>query len=539
MSDTHPILSPARAPGEAGSESFKRAFSAAKLWNGRGLAMLALAVCWLLFFKELLDEWQINPQYNYGYFVPFLGLALFWCRWPERPLPATPQHTFLLATAAAGLLLLMLPLRVVLQANPEWRLLYWIHGFQVVGLSFCLLYFIGGSPWVRFFSIPIAFMLIAVPWPMELEQMIIQSLMRLVAALTVGMCDWLGIPAVQHGNLVEVGAGVVGIDEACSGVRSFQSALMLSLFLGELRRFSVFKRLALLGGSLLLVLVANLARTTILVWAAASRGLLQMEAWHDLAGNLVMFIVLPGLILLAHLMKAGVRKHPPQWAPVPVALPTISRWIGLGTLAWLVVTEASSEAWYRTHELHLVSNVRWSVAWPNQSSQFKPSAVPQKSLAILRCSDSDAASWQDEDGNRWSGFFLHWAPGKNSAQLAKGHRPDICFPAAGARLVSDLGQVTLPAAGIELHFQHQVFENDAGPFHVFYCLWSDRMPSKKESLLEDGSQGSRLRAVLAGRRNLGQRVLELVIQGPQSSDEALALLRAEGPGLIRREPLGG
>src|SRR5215467_4270542 len=100
MSDTHQSLSPARAPVEAGSESFKRTFSPASLWNGRGLAVLALAVCWLLFFKEMLDEWQINPQYNYGYFVPFLGLALFWCRWPERPLSAAPQHTFLLATAA-------------------------------------------------------------------------------------------------------------------------------------------------------------------------------------------------------------------------------------------------------------------------------------------------------------------------------------------------------------------------------------------------------------------------------------------------------
>jgi exosortase/archaeosortase family protein len=338
---------------------------------------------------------------------------------------------------------------------------------------------------------------------------------------------------------VEVGAGVVGIDEACSGVRSFQSALMLSLFLGELRRFSLPKRLSLLGGSLAIVLVANLARTTFLVWAAASRGLKQMEAWHDLAGNLVMFIVLPGLILLAHLMKPGGRKRPPESASAPFALPRIPGWVGFGALAWLVATVASSEIWYRAHEAHLVSNIRWSVAWPNQSSQFRPAAVPENSLAILRCSDSQAASWQDEDGNRWSGFFLHWAPGKNSAQLAKGHRPDICFPAAGAHLVSDLGYVTLPAAGIELRFRHQVFENDAGPFHVFYCLWSDRMPSEKESLWEDGSQGSRLRAVLAGRRNLGQRVLELVIQGPQSSDEALTLLRAEGPGLIRREPLGG
>ena len=50
-------------------------------------------------------------------------------------------------------------------------------------------------------------------------------------------------------------------------------------------------------------MLANLSRTTFLVWAAANRGMHQMEAWHDTAGILVMLIVLPGLLALAHLMK--------------------------------------------------------------------------------------------------------------------------------------------------------------------------------------------------------------------------------------------
>ena len=231
---------------------------------------------------------QINAQYNYGYVVPLLGLALLWRRWPGRPSPVPPLSGVWPGFLAAGVLLLLLPLQVCLEANPEWRLLYWIHGFQVVGLSFCLLYRMGGWPWVRYFAAPILFMLIAVPWPMTWEQTAIQGLMRFVAGLTVELAGWLGIPAVQHANVVEVGAGMVGIDEACSGVRSMQSALMLSLFLGELHRFSAPRRLVLLAASFGFVLVANLARTTFLVWAAANRGMHQMEQWHDTAGVLVM-----------------------------------------------------------------------------------------------------------------------------------------------------------------------------------------------------------------------------------------------------------
>src|ERR1700690_4062898 len=153
--------------------------------SGWGLALLAVGVCWGLFFNELRGEWAINAQYSYGYVVPLLGLALLWRRWPGRPSPAPPLSGVLLGLLAAGLLLVLLPLQVCLEANPEWRLLYWIHGFQVVGLGFCLLYRMGGWPWVRHFAAPILFMLIAVPWPMTWEQTAIQSLMRFVAGLTV------------------------------------------------------------------------------------------------------------------------------------------------------------------------------------------------------------------------------------------------------------------------------------------------------------------------------------------------------------------
>ncbi len=344
---------------------------------------------------------------------------------------------------------------------------------------------------------------------------------------------------MQHGNLIEVGAGIVGIDEACSGVRSLQSALMLSLFLGEMHRFGWLRRIGLLGGSLLFVLAANLTRTTFLVWAAANRGMHQMEAWHDTAGILVMLIVLPGLMVLAHVMKPkasqAVSGSAPTPAPAPALLPILPRWLGIAALVWIGAALLLTEAWYRTHETNLVPNARWSVAWPAQSPRFKKTAVPENSLAILRCSDSEAASWQDDEGNEWSGFLLRWAPGKNSAQLAKGHRPDICFPAAGARLVEDFGQTTMQAGGVDLPFRHLSFESDTKLLHVFYCLWSDRQAPDQAALPEDGSRDSRLLAVLAGQRHLGQRVLEIVLQGPDSSDEAVTALKQELPNLVRRQ----
>jgi exosortase len=212
---------------------------------GLSLAAAALVIYWLLLFFILSSEWGINPQYNYGYVVPLLSAALLWQRWPQRPVARVPNRTAAVGVLSLGFLFLYLPLRLILEANPEWRVLYWIQALQMIGLSGCLLYYCGGWPWVRHFCPPLALTLTAVPWPMQLEQGAVQNLMRFVAGLTVAMADALGIAAVQHGNLVEVSAGVVGIDEACSGVRSLQSAFMISLFLGALYRFSALRRLSL------------------------------------------------------------------------------------------------------------------------------------------------------------------------------------------------------------------------------------------------------------------------------------------------------
>ena len=86
-----------------------------------------------------------------------------------------------------------------------------------------------------------------------------------------------------------------------------------------------------------------------------------------------------------------------------------------------------------------------------------------------------------------------------------------------------------------MRFRHQSFELGAKLSHVFYCLWSDRISPNEKTILENGSQASRLRAVLAGKRNLGQQVLEVVVQGTDTSDEAVAAVQGQLNNLIRKD----
>ncbi|MEP6603402.1 MAG: exosortase/archaeosortase family protein [Spartobacteria bacterium] len=100
-----------------------------------------------------------------------------------------------------------------------------------------------------------------------------------------------------------MGTGLIGIEEACNGVRSLQATFMISLFLGDLYSFNIKRRVFLVLAGALFALICNLVRTAILVWVGAHRGASAIESWHDPAGMSILLICLFGLWLLSLFMR--------------------------------------------------------------------------------------------------------------------------------------------------------------------------------------------------------------------------------------------
>ena len=199
-------------------------------------------------------------------------------------------------------LLLLLPVRLFEIANPEWRLLGWIHAASVATLTLLYLWCVGGKPWLRHFAFPVAFFFVAVPWPTAVEVPVIQGLMRIVARVAAETAMLLGIPAQVEGNLIRVSNGLVGVNEACSGIRSLQTALMIGLLFGELKRLSVLRRVALVAGAVAIALFANFFRAVFLVTVAATENISEVSRWHDIAGYTIIALVFVGTMGLAYLL---------------------------------------------------------------------------------------------------------------------------------------------------------------------------------------------------------------------------------------------
>ena len=377
------------------------------------LSVLFLAALWFGLCRELSGEWSVNEQYNFGWFVPFFALYLFWLRWQDRPTPEISSQKLevrsrlLQRFIGIAALLLLLPVRLFEIANPEWRLLAWIHALAVVTLTLLLLWWAGGKAWLRHFAFPVAFIFIAVPWPTALETPVIQGLMRIVAHVAAETAMLLGTPAQVEGNLIRVSNGLVGVNEACSGIRSLQTSLMIGLLFGEVKRLSVLRRVALVVVRLSLrsspIFCARffwswLPRLKICPRSVAGTTLLVTASSHSFSWPLWR----SPICLEKHnrtVVAGGCRAARNQVQPTRLPLQFPCSYL-LAALCWLLFIEIGTPAWYRLHERNLISGIRWNVQWPEQAPNFRKLKIDNEIRAVLRFDEGESAAWNADAAGR-------------------------------------------------------------------------------------------------------------------------------------------
>lgn len=491
--------------------------------------IFVFAILWLEVINQLRAEWSVNPQYGYGWVVPFVALFLLGKLWSDRSAATPPKARFLPATLIVACAFLLFPIRFLSEANPDWRLLSWSAALLAVTISLSIVFLMGGRSWLRHFAFPFLFFLVAVPWPTQFEQFVVQNLMRIVTAINVFILNIAGIPALQRGNVIEVGSGLIGIEEACSGVRSLQATLMVSLFLGGLYSFSTARRILLVVFGLLLAFACNLVRTAILVWIGASHGTGAIEAWHDPAGLSILLVCLFGLWFVSLTM----RRHSPADSSSPdpgSRRPPVfvsSTLLILVALA-LLLGEGGVQAWYGMHQSPAAGS-RWGVRWPIAEESYRTTPIAAEAEGLLRYNEGGGASWNGPDGHQWMMYFFRWLPGRTAALFVKNHRPDICLPASGMTMVSDSGVALVNVNGVNLPIRSYRFEDHGAPLHVFYCYWDARSSYEQTATgeKEDWTPRGRVLAAARGRRELGAQMLEVVVWGYDDDREASAALHRQ------------
>ena len=561
--------------------------------------LVALAWLWFQLLNHLRIEWSLNEQYNYGWAVPFMALYLLWqgvkhagstphvvpynrraqrCEQASgesgRPDPGTPEinkkvpglwPSFrgpLITLTIPGLCILYLPTRLAQEANPDWRLVSWALSLEVVGITLMVLmqgfarrgtekdgslnreiHETAHGGWSRVlnpsvFLFPVCFILVAVPWPTLIEGPLIQTLTHANVSATVEILNLFGVPALQHGNVIEVSSGPVGIDDACSGIRSFQASLMIALFLGHLFRLTVSRRVCCVFAGFAFSFIFNVGRTVLLTYVASVKGSAAIRSWHDPAGVTILVGCFLGLWAVAEFLRKrqGMEETmDPRPRNADLGPGSLVLRVPFALAAWLLFAEVAVEGWYRWHERQLPAPVAWTVSLPESAPGFRRLPFSERTSRILRFDDALNAAWTGPTGSRWQAIFLRWKPGRTAVHLARNHTPEFCLSATGRGVVSqsDIQRYDVPlerrlAAGatqstnqlvIRMPFRVYQVADPTGPLHVFHCLWDDRASDQGVETMAL-TYANRMGPVLAGRRQSGQRSLEVAVWGYTQPAEA-------------------
>jgi len=500
----------------------------------------ALATVWFGVFNVLSSEWEANPQYGYGWFVPLLGAGIFWNRWRTRPDPAQPG-----SLANTVFFLLLIPLIACLAAatmvgaaNAEWRYIMWVLALLATALSFVLLALAGGGPLIRHMAFAILFLLISVPWPSTQEIWLIQSLTSMAAQITSVILQTFGIPAVCCGNVIELSVGILGVNEACSGIRSFQSSLLASLFLGEFYAMRAGWRVTMVVLGLIIAYGLNLVRMLVLSLAAVSQGMGAIATWHDPAGmwiQLATFGLLWGTCLgIAKIVRARQAMDLPSTVPFGAHLPRSAAWGAGMVLAASIFYQIGTEAWFRWHEAHMVQLPGWRVIPAAPGAANPDKTLEESSRIILRSDEGFQRTWTDDTGRGWSLLYLRWNPSKVAVNRARNHTPEICQRGVGHELIATSEEKTAVVHDVPLTYRIYSLRAEGRPLHVFYFFTEDRAQGPAV-FTQSLTPNARIQPVLEGRRNCGQRAMQLAVIGINDAAEAEKAVLARLPELLSRE----
>jgi exosortase len=247
------------------------------------LGGVALGLAYLPLLVAHLRQLWLRPHYG---FLPFvlLGAAVLAVVRLRGPLTraAPPRGTTALAAAAWVLLVAA-------------ELLYspWLGAVAALTALAAAALGAGGVPLLRRLGPCLAMLALLVPPPFELDRSLILALQRLTTAWAGLVLDYLGVPHVLAGNVVEINGRRLLVEEACSGINSLLPTLACSLFFVLLVRRPPVRAALLVAAAVAWALTANMARVVVVASLSASHGLdLTTGRRHEAVGFVLFGVVL-------------------------------------------------------------------------------------------------------------------------------------------------------------------------------------------------------------------------------------------------------
>ncbi len=467
-----------------------RDLSLAAKANTAALAVLAIALC--LF---LLPGWTGDPDISHGLLMPFVFILLLWqsrSSGPRRFLHGGPRTT----AAAAGLA--GAALAVFILGGIYAAALEWTNALVAVLLATSLSLVLGAAlvtfadervRWIPFnwtSLVAVALWPLCSPMPPGTYSRLTDALQLGISHSVVHTLHLLGILADGRGNVILLAHATVGVEEACSGVRSLVSCVFVGFFLSASLLSRWPSRLFLIAVSAPLALGMNFVRSLTLTLLANS-GVSISGFWHDMTGYAVLALTSALMAGLALFLGRGARNRPagdehasPNGEFSPTRRPRAAQALLSAALAALCGLWAFFYLNCRPSSLPDPSAPDLWAVIPDAPPGWAVTATPDlyQFSGVLQ-TKALAQRIYRRDGPRGPAeviiYAAYWSPGQAPVSLVETHTPDACWPGTGwaplplpqSREALEAGGRTLPPAECRL------FSGNGEPQYIWFWHFYD------------------------------------------------------------------
>jgi exosortase len=266
-----------------------------------GLFLLVAGYVYAPVIAKLIDDWWSNEDYSHGLVcVPLAVGMLAFRRDHYARLPRRPRWIGLAGAALASMLLVAGTLGAELFLTRISLVLF------VVSATVLL----AGWAHVRASAFPLALILLSIPIPAIVLTRLTLPLQFAATSMASGALEAMHVPVLREGNVLVLPDAVLQVAEACSGIRSLVSLLVVGLVVARVTGH-FWARLAILASAVPVAIVVNGARVTATAAAAYWYGQAAADSLvHNTFGLLAFALALLLLIGCAYAIAAAERLIP-------------------------------------------------------------------------------------------------------------------------------------------------------------------------------------------------------------------------------------
>ena len=262
------------------------------------VAILAAAILWLYsgVLVSLVRQWSSDDNYSHGFFV--IPLAAFFV-WERREALFSAARR----PSTAGAFLVALSLLVFIAGLLGAEL--FLTRISLIGVLAGSILFVWGRDQFRILLFPLAFLLLMVPLPAIVFNQIAFPLQLLASQVGEAAITAAGIPVLREGNVLQLPTRSLEVAEACSGIRSLVSLLMLGIVLGYFTERRTSARILIALAAVPIAIIANASRVagtglaSEWISPAAAEGF-----FHTFSGWLMFVVAFAGLLGFQRLLAA-------------------------------------------------------------------------------------------------------------------------------------------------------------------------------------------------------------------------------------------